>query len=132
MSNNFDQQDIENILTNFYTKVMKDIMISFQFQKIANTEDHFNRIKQFWCNQILKESLSEIKPPIELFEIHVPLQMKIGHLHRWVTLFNESLDEYRHPGNGDSINAWKKKIEHFQQQFLMNPKLFTDKDTKNR
>lgn len=126
----------------FYKKATTDILIGYQFRKIAMLEakagdhplrppieafeHHLPRIATFWKSQLLGERIPAKQDPFDLIGIHQKLSIRRGELHRWLTLFRETLKEFEssNPENIDLLKKWLEKIDHFEGVFLTNPKLF--------
>lgn len=126
----------------FYKKATTDILIGYQFRKIAMLEakagnhplrppieafeHHLPRIGIFWKSQLLGEKMPADQSPFDLIGIHQQLSIRKGELHRWLTLFRETLNEQQalHPEALDLFEKWFEKLDHFEGVFLTNPKLF--------
>ncbi len=115
--------------TEFYKRATADIIIGFHFRNIKDFDKHIPRIAAFWEIQIMGKTQKKVDPPFDLINLHSMLGIKVGQLNRWVTIFNEVLEDFRNQ-DGHHIGEyliWKEKIEIFRRKFLTNPQLFSDK-----
>ncbi len=132
------QEDfIEAVVSAFYQKATTDVLIGYHFRKIALAESkdhalkppleafshHLPRINDFWKNQLLKYPLPENQPPFQLIKIHKELMVRKGEVNRWVSLFDEVLNEWEDK-SPELTKAWRLKINHFQKIFIESKILF--------
>ncbi len=132
-------QIISSVVESFYKKATTDILIGYQFRKIAMQESqsqghplrppieafahHLPRITHFWQSQLLGIKIPKEEAPFDLIGIHQKLSMRKGELHRWLTLFRETLNEFE-AEDPKLIKLWHEKIDHFEGVFLTSAKLF--------
>lgn len=121
---------ILKVVTSFYDKAKEDILIGYHFRNIQNFDEHIPRISLFWEYQLLSKDLRPsllssqksqiIDKPFDLFNVHIPLKIKKGELHRWVLLFKKTLDHQAqmNPSMHEMIDLWHRKLEHFEKSFL--------------
>lgn len=132
---------IASVVEVFYRKATTDVLIGYQFRKIAQAKalehghplkppieafkEHLPRICHFWRSQLLGSKLPPNEPPFNLISIHQELKIRKGELHRWLTLFKEALEESLVEEEHNELKqAWLKKLKHFEEVFLKSPKLF--------
>lgn len=133
---------IESVVSAFYKKATTDILIGYQFRKIAMLESqkqnhplrppieafehHLPRISVFWKSQLLGEKIPASEGPFDLIGIHQQLSIRKGELHRWLKLFHETLEEFEGSDSEENklLQTWQEKLNHFESVFLTNPKLF--------
>lgn len=123
---------IHKIVESFYTKVIPDILIGYHFRKFENPEvlaHHLDRLTGFWEMQLMQTLSVPLEKPFRLIFTHAELNLKNpGELGRWVTLFNETLDEFEkktsNPQELALIEIWRVKIDFFKAKFLSVPGLF--------
>ncbi len=121
------KEKIQEIVTEFYQRATNDILIGFHFRNIADFDEHIPRIVQFWEIQLNGKSSENVSPPFDLIKSHIPLQIKLGQLNRWVKIFEDVLAEVREQ-EGHHIAEylkWKERIDFFKQKFLTSPHLFS-------
>jgi hemoglobin len=82
------RNDIEKLVRHFYSKLLKDEMISKHFVQL-DLEHHIPRIVAFWSFVLLDEAGYNTN----VFEKHLHLQLDMEQTQRWVKLFKESVDE---------------------------------------
>lgn len=132
---------IASVVQAFYRKATTDVIIGYHFRKIAQAEaltqghplrppieafkDHLPRIEHFWRSQLLNVKVPNSENPFDLIGIHQELKIRKGELHRWLTLFRETLSEELIDQSYRELKAkWLEKLEHFESVFLKSPKLF--------
>lgn len=87
--------DIDRLVAAFYGKLLKDPVVGFFFTDIAriDLEEHLPKISAFWQQQLL--GLPVYRG--QTFAVHAALQrratLKGGHFHRWLFLFDQTVDE---------------------------------------
>ncbi|MDB5231319.1 MAG: group hemoglobin [Chitinophagaceae bacterium] len=89
------REDIENLLKHFYDKAFNDELIGFFFTEVAHLdlETHLPIIANFWENIIFangKYKGNAIQPHHALHQLS---PFKDEHFDRWVSLFNQTIDE---------------------------------------
>jgi len=125
---------ISTITKSFYTKAISDIFLGYHFNKIiahkkSNNplspsidlfEEHLQRINSFWESQLLGRPLPKNAPPFDLISIHKALNIKRGEIGRWVTLFNQTVDEHQTTDESEKkfLESWKDKVKLFETKFL--------------
>ena len=94
------EQDVENLVKHFYTKVLQDPIIGFIFTDVAkiDLEAHLPKIAAFWKQLILPRlPRGQRYYRGRTFEIHQSLNqhciLNEHHFERWVLLFKRSVDE---------------------------------------
>ena len=126
------EEFISKIVYEFYKKATTDFLIGYQFRKIQDFEgsdplsppieafsSHLPRIEQFWCVQLLGHSLEGVEP-FDLINIHLPLKVNKGEIHRWILLFKETLNENSNDSFKEFISLWNEKLDHFEKIFIRN------------
>lgn len=118
---------IECVVLDFYKKATSDVLIGYHFRKIIPQDqinplappierfkDHLPRIENFWKQQLL--SLKS-KDRFDLITVHRQLNIRKGELARWIMLFKESLNHYRHIDE-EFISRWETKVDQFEKSFI--------------
>ncbi len=89
--------DIEELISKFYEKMLKDPIIGFIFTDIAkiDLEEHLSIICDFWETILFTRPVYKRGP--EVMNVHHELNKKIplkkGHFTRWLFLFSTTIDE---------------------------------------
>lgn len=118
------EQDIEKIVFDFYQIALDDVLIGYQFQKIPNFSQHVKKISTFWKNQLYPNLYPQVEN-IRFRAKHLPLNLHIGELGRWIVLFNQTLDQWcQTHGESVAIKRWKEKIELLKEMLLSHPAMF--------
>ena len=107
---------ISQVVHEFYAKAKTDFMIGYHFRVIDDFDTHIPRIITFWEIQLLGEKPKVEIPPFDLINIHRPLNIKKGELGRWVSLFQETLNNVSK--DQDLNNKWNEKVEFFRDRML--------------
>ena len=89
--------DIEELISKFYEKMLKDPIIGFIFTDIAkiDLDEHLSIICDFWETILFTRPVYKRGP--EVMNVHHELNKKIplkkGHFTRWLYLFSTTVDE---------------------------------------
>jgi hemoglobin len=93
------RKDIEELMTEFYQKALKDKMIGYIFTDVAeiNLEHHLPIIADFWEMLLFGTVNFQMKYGRSPMQVHGALSEKTAfraeHFGRWVKLFCETVDE---------------------------------------
>lgn len=84
--------DIKLLVNSFYTKVQEDEMLSGIFNNAIQNRwpHHLEKMYRFWQTVLLNEYAYKGTP----FAPHAKLPIKIEHFARWVSLFNQTVNEH--------------------------------------
>ena len=87
------RQDIELVVNEFYSKILKDELIAFFFTDVANLdfEKHLPAMHDFWESIIFGKSKYNGNPMIKHFALNRKEEMKAIHFERWLKLWEETL-----------------------------------------
>lgn len=91
------REDIERLISVFYDRMLKDMILGYIFTDIARVdlEEHIPVICDFWENVLFNKPV--YKRGSEVIDVHIKLnrkiQLKKGHFRRWLYLFKSTLDE---------------------------------------
>jgi truncated hemoglobin YjbI len=109
---------ILNIVKSFYATATSDFLIGYHFRVIADFEEHFPRIADFWQLQLTGEMDHPKSLPFNLIKTHTPLKFKRGEVDRWVKLFEENLDNYvnSHELSSENKKLWMEKVQFFKER----------------
>jgi hemoglobin len=111
---------ILDIVTSFYDKAVTDILIGYHFRFIENFDEHLPRIASFWQLQLTGSIDNRAQLPFNIIELHKVLRLNKGEVHRWVILFEKTLDEYivKKVITIDQKDEWMRKVETFKIKIL--------------
>ncbi|MAX67027.1 MAG: hypothetical protein QF441_16000 [Bacteriovoracaceae bacterium] len=109
---------LHKIITSFYDKAKKDILIGYHFRIIEDFDPHIVRITDFWNLQLNGQIQDKSHLPFKLLEVHKELKINKGEVFRWVKLFQENLEHYE---ANNEITLYQKEI------WLQKVGLFRDK-----
>jgi hemoglobin len=82
------RQDIERLVSEFYSKVRKDELLAPVFAHV-DWEHHTPLIVNFWSSILLGDQSYQGNP----FRKHINLPIDGGHFERWLALFKQTLEE---------------------------------------
>jgi len=120
---------INKVISDFYELARNDFLIGYHFRHIDDFETHIPKIQRFWYLIFLDLTESERKEivqqgiPKNVIQSHVYLKIKKGEVGRWVILFNQILDKYRHQ-DPEFISLWENEINKFYERFVNSKVLF--------
>ena len=97
------KDDITKLVLTFYEKVNKDDELS-PFFKDLDFEVHMPKMIHFWSFALLNEP----GYTTNVVEKHVHMPLKEVHFERWLTLFNETIDEHF---SGELANQAKQRAQ---------------------
>ena len=104
------QDNVDHLVRSFYTKVLKDELLSPHFAGI-DLEHHLPRIAAFWALILIdKEGYKG-----NVFDKHVHLDINNSHFDRWVQLFTQTVDEYF---IGEKAELAKQRAKLLQYTFV--------------
>ncbi len=107
-----NKQDIEKIVQNFYNKVKEDEYIGHYFTKVVhvNWEKHATLMTSFWENVLFYTGNYEGNPVNAHKSVHYLKQTTAEHYERWMTLFNNVIDESFEGANANKMKTHAKAI----------------------
>lgn len=87
----YTEQDVELMVDSFYAKVNQDSLLSYVFNDFAEVDwqSHLPTMYKFWSTLIFGKQEYKGNP----FAAHVPLPVDKTHFDRWISLFEENMDE---------------------------------------
>ena len=83
-----NEADVHELVQTFYQKVMEDELISPFFKRL-NFEEHLPKMEFFWRFVLLDES----GYTTSVTDKHMHMRLTEEHFKRWISLFNQTLDE---------------------------------------
>lgn len=103
-----DDSDIQTLVHAFYAKIGQDERLGFIFNEVAavDWDHHLPRMVDFWSNLIFQTGRYQGRP----FRQHLPLPIKMEDFSRWLTLFNETVDEHFSGENAESAKELAARI----------------------
>jgi hemoglobin len=120
-----NRADIERMLTAFYTKAFRDVLIRHFFIEVVplNLETHIPVITDFW-EAILFNKHTYRKNVMEVHQhIHSLSNIKKEHLDRWLLLFRQTLDEFFTGEKAELAKQRAQSIATLMDIKLNHPKL---------
>ena len=117
-----DKEDIKVFVDAFYSKVRKDMLIGPVFAaKIPddNWGPHLERMYSFWNTVLFAHRDYRGNP----FSKHASLPIQKQHFERWISLLNETIDEYFEGDKADEVKMrankmgalFQSKLEYLRQ-----------------
>lgn len=83
-----NRSDVELLVNTFYDRVLKDELIS-PFFKHLNFDAHLPKMVHFWAFVLLEEA----GYTTDVTKTHMHMRLKKEHFDRWISLFNETVDD---------------------------------------
>lgn len=127
---NMEKEIINQVVRAFYEKAISDVFIGYHFRKIVHNQEtihnikpslgdfehHIPKVNDFWASQLIKNYKKEFDRP-NVLKIHEYLRIRFGELGRWLTLFRETLLDFKNEENKEFINLWEVKLDQFELAF---------------
>ncbi|MGB5227456.1 MAG: group III truncated hemoglobin [Eudoraea sp.] len=90
-----NRKDIEHLVNEFYTKVLKDDKIGFFFNQIADIdwEKHFPIMYDFWETLLFDTMKYKGNPMTKHIVLSKKEPMTSEHFERWLLLWNQTVNE---------------------------------------
>ncbi|MCB0280065.1 MAG: group III truncated hemoglobin [Calditrichaeota bacterium] len=87
--------DIEKLIRHFYDRILADDLIGFIFTDIAkiDLEEHLPILFDFWEMTLFNQPVYKRNPMRVHIELHRKQQLKSEFFDRWLSLFNQSVDD---------------------------------------
>ena len=104
------QDDVNHLVSQFYSKVLKDELLSPHFAGI-DLEHHLPRIAAFWALILIDQEGYKGN----VFDKHAHLKIDNRHFDRWVELFSQTVDEYF---TGEKAELAKQRGKLLQYTFM--------------
>lgn len=102
------REQIDRIMSRFYTAAMGDDLIGFFFTEIAmlDLDHHLPLIGDFWEDAIFGTFKYQRNPLIPHVHLHMRAPLKPEHFERWLELFRVAVDAV---ARGDTADLMKAK-----------------------
>jgi hemoglobin len=94
--------DIEILVKTFYDKVNRDNLIADFFGGV-NWEKHLPVMYNFWSDILFGETSFKGNPMLKHMALNSRMPMETVHFERWLTLFNQTVDELFEGQNAELI-----------------------------
>lgn len=106
--------DIDQLVQTFYQQLLEDAIVGFLFTDIAkiDLDTHLPRVSQFWQQQLLGDSNYHGRTFEAHLHIHRRAELTEHHFHRWLYLFNRSIDTLFAGSTADMAKRRAKAIAH--------------------
>lgn len=110
---------IKLLVDTFYSKIRKDELLKDIFNDIIQDRwpAHLEKMYRFWQTVLLEEYTYQGSP----FLPHATLPVQKIHFDRWLTLFNETIDEHF---KGDKADRAKWQGERMAIMFLSKIEMY--------
>lgn len=111
-----DEGDVKDFVDLFYQKVNQDDRLSHIFNDIShvNWTVHLPKMYKFWETLIFGSATYKGNP----FEAHIPLPIDENHFDRWISTFEETIDELFEGPVAEHTKLRAKSIAHVFQSKL--------------
>ena len=110
LTDQLNLNEIYRVVQRFYDKARKDSDIGHFFLRIKDFSEHEKKITAFWWLALggSSDALPDGTPSIDMTTKHIALGIKEKDLHKWLVLFNQTLNEEL---KKDLADAWKIKLD---------------------
>lgn len=117
--------DIRVLVDTFYGKVQKDPLIGHIFNEVIknNWPNHLAKMYSFWQTILLEEHTYHGAP----FLPHINLPISKPHFERWMSIFNETVDELY---AGERADEAKWRAEKMAQMFMHKLEFYQNNRSK--
>lgn len=111
-----NERDVKDFVDLFYQKVNQDDLLSPIFNDIShvNWELHLPKMYKFWETLIFGSAAYKGNP----FEAHIPLPIDENHFDRWISTFEETIDDLFEGPVAEHTKLRAKSIAHVFQSKL--------------
>ena len=89
------REDIETLIQSFYSKAMKDKVISHFFTEIVQLEldEHLPKMYDFWEMMLFDSASYKGNPMQTHLDLNKKSPLKKVHFEAWIRIFNETVDD---------------------------------------
>ena len=107
------RQDIIHLIDSFYTKVVKDDLIGSYFTEVVTLdfEKHLPVMYNFWESVLLGGTSYKGNPMIKHIQLHQKKALEEKHFNRWLTLWEQTIDEHFTGSVADQAKQRAKSIK---------------------
>ena len=107
------RQDIIHLIDSFYTKVVKDDLIGSYFTEVVTLdfEKHLPVMYNFWESVLLGGTYYKGNPMIKHIQLHQKKALEEKHFNRWLTLWEQTIDEHFTGSVADQAKHRAKSIK---------------------
>ena len=107
------RQDIIHLIDSFYTKVVKDDLIGSYFTEVVTLdfEKHLPVMYNFWESVLLGGTSYKGNPMIKHIQLHQKKALEEKHFNRWLTLWEQTIDEHFTGSVADQAKHRAKSIK---------------------
>ncbi len=122
-----NRADVENLVNTFYGRVQKDDLIGPIFNRVIENrwEEHLEKMYQFWETILFEETYTYRGRP---FPKHIPLGLEEKHFNRWISIFNETLEDLFL--DNEEYQKAKKQAQTMATLFLSKLEFFNQEGRK--
>ena len=120
-------KDIEQLVGNFYSKVLEDETISrfFKDHMTIQLEDHLPVMYNFWTSVILNTANYKGNPIVSHIQLNRKAELKDIHFAKWLELWDQTIDTLFSGKNADTAKQKAKLMAT-----LMKHKIDSSKNDK--
>lgn len=106
------REDIEYLITSFYSRAVNDDEIGHFFEEVIsnNWDVHVHRIVDFWDSMLLGSNNYDGNPMIKHIDLHKRIPFNKSHFDRWITLWEVTVREHFDGAKADEAISRAKNI----------------------
>lgn len=89
-----DRSQVAEVMRRFYADVAQDGLLGPMFNDVAKVDwsEHLPKLTDFWCRALFGTAGYVGNPFRAHLDVHTQRPFTIEHFHRWLDLFEETLD----------------------------------------
>ncbi len=89
-----DPSQVAEVVRRFYADVAQDGLLGPLFNDVAQVDwsEHLPKLTDFWCRALFGLAGYSGNPFRSHLDVHTQRPFTIGHFHRWLDLFEETID----------------------------------------
>jgi hemoglobin len=104
--------DVAELVKRFYRDVGQDDLIGPMFTDVARVDwsEHLPKLTAFWCRFLFSQPGYEGNPFRAHLDIHAQAPFRLAHFHRWLDLFEETIDMGWAGPNAERAKAFANRV----------------------
>lgn len=107
-----DRDQVTELVRRFYADVAQDDLLGPMFNDVARVDwsEHLPKLTDFWCRALFGTSGYSGNPFRAHLDVHTQRPFTIEHFHRWLDLFEETIDLGWSGQNADRMKALANNV----------------------
>lgn len=107
-----DPSDVSDLVRRFYADVSQDDLLGPLFNDVARVDwsEHLPKLTAFWCRALFGIEGYVGNPFRAHLEVHAQSPFTLAHFHRWLDLFEETIELGWSGPNADKMRALANNV----------------------